>query len=100
MTVPCEYNGYGCDKVIKNKEMENHLKAACSKHLQMVCHAHEALREKHKTVEEEKKKLLKSKSEKEQECINISGELERVKTELHFVKETDNTWEKQLNTEG
>ena len=100
MAVPCEYSEYGCDKVLKNKEMESHLKTACSKHLQMVCHAHKALKEKHKTVEEDKKQLVKSKSEKEQECINISGELERVKTELHFVRENENTWEKQLNAEG
>jgi len=101
MSIPCEYSEYGCNKVFKNKDKEQHLKSASTTHLTMIKKAHTTLKEKHKSMQEDKKRLTETLTKKEQECTELSGELERMKTELGFVRETEQlTWERQLATEG
>ena len=101
MSFPCEYSDYGCNKVLKNKDMEQHLKSASTIHLAMMKKAHDTLKEKYKSVLEEKKQIGDNLTKKELEHTELCGELERVKTELGFVQENEHdTWERQLATEG
>lgn len=101
MSIPCEYAEYGCNKVFKNKDMDHHLKSASTTHLLLMKKAHDTLKEKHKSAQDDKKYLAESLSKKELECNELHGEIERVKTELEFVQTAEQpTWERKLAAEG